>query len=1316
MVLKLLSVNVQGLRTREKRLTLFHALLQGQWDIVFLQETHHTSNIEAETWLQQGAGPGRPLQWQGFWSHGSATRKGTGILINPGSDFQAAPEAVVTDRAGRIVRVDGTLHDEPLTLVNVYAPCEKETRVDFFLNGLQSLLPTDRPMCVGGDFNCIPSQHDQQGSASQHRLVGYQGGLELVQDRLDLVDAWRHQHPTDRHGFTHRADTSASRLDRWLISHSLLGRLYNTAIEISAGLPGDHVPVSMTLRPTTHLPRGPGVWGFPVHLLDTPALHDRIVHAIHTHTASFATDSTTPAADLWESLKRKIRDVAQLYSFQAAKEKRKQQTLWQKKMAAAAAALANNPADATAAQHWQDARQAIQDDMVQLAQQAALRAGVLWQDFGEQSSFWFHRMGKRRQAQTTIASLLVDPMDQATEFQLTSPAARAKAEHVISEYYSGDSAAGLFRLYPTDETAQNALLDSLDRFLMPTLADSSQEAPSSGDFTADELERVLSTTANNKRPGPDGLPYEFYKCFWPDLHPHLLAVCAETFADPGGCLPESMTTGVVTLLFKDKGSRADLNNYRPITLLNTDYKIIAKAFANRIAKPLSSILDQTQTAFMPCRWIGDNILDHLEEVEYLVDSQTPGCILFLDFEKAFDRTNRQWIQRCMQRLGFDNAAQRWVSILHSHTSVHVLYNGWRTDKLSLYSGVFQGSPLSPLLFNIAVQPLASYLRGMQDRGLFQGIMLPSGYTAPVVHQHADDTTIHTCSLADASTVLNDGVELFCKATGAKLNREKTTGFAFNQPHVQGALDPVTGVQLVSHSHHIRHLGILISPSNPALASSTMFTRIQRGIAARIAHWSAHHLSPLDRMHVAKQVLASMVYHHATFIPPDPVTLQSITSLIDTFVTPHGRYHPRKATTCLPEVDGGMKAVHVPAMLQALHAKIWARLSLPGPSLWKTLLLHKLASSNHGIWNLGSFSALSTIPPKSVNMPARVTAYMAAFRALSCHRVTSPHPLSPEQVLTERLFHNRSITGENGKPLGGSQWMALARAGVTTVMHLAQARNNLIAIPAHARRLCDAVQLPSAWHPVWSGDVNSLALLPWRLLTASIVGDFSNSPAVTFTIGVQGTLEPCASPVPDRQHALALPAVIVLHAPALPVNSDPPAARPPPVFLGLVCTTHLHPRSWSFGMYTLDEFVVHRAVTRLLRLDALKAASYPLHPGHGVKPRAWQSSAGEGGGQLSSLEQHWQDLYEDRLAAASAGRKRDRMSAAALEDVYHVGWMDAPGPRAHWRTRRHARLTDEAGTGNDNAVRSRSALDDTVDPLAPAAGPTPGNACKTPAKP
>jgi len=151
----------------------------------------------------------------------------------------------------------------------------------------------------------------------------------------------------------------------------------------------------------------------------------------------------------------------------------------------------------------------------------------------------------------------------------------------------------------------------------------------------DELQAALKLSARGKKPGSDGMPYEFFSQFWEVLGPELLAVLQDAFqAQHGLCLPTSMTQGVITLLYKGKGSKALLDSYRPITLLNSDYKRLAKALATRFGPALQHVVDPTQTAFVPGRWIGDNVLCHLEEVEYLQQTGQPGCMVFFGFQQG----------------------------------------------------------------------------------------------------------------------------------------------------------------------------------------------------------------------------------------------------------------------------------------------------------------------------------------------------------------------------------------------------------------------------------------------------------------------------------------------------------------------------------------------------------------------------------------------------------------------------------------------------------------------------------------------------------
>ena len=159
------------------------------------------------------------------------------------------------------------------------------------------------------------------------------------------------------------------------------------------------------------------------------------------------------------------------------------------------------------------------------------------------------------------------------------------------------------------------------------------------------------------------MPCEFFSQFWEVLGPELLAVLEDAFqAQHGLCLLTSMTQGVITLLYKGKGSKAMLSLkgilqdcqqlWAATALLNSDYKLLAKALATRFGPALQHVVDPTQTAFVPGQWICDNVLCRLEEVEYLQQTGQPGCMVFLNFSKAYDRLSRPWVLYCMSIMAF----------------------------------------------------------------------------------------------------------------------------------------------------------------------------------------------------------------------------------------------------------------------------------------------------------------------------------------------------------------------------------------------------------------------------------------------------------------------------------------------------------------------------------------------------------------------------------------------------------------------------------------------------------------------------------------
>ena len=542
----------------------------------------------------------------------------------------------------------------------------------------------------------------------------------------------------------------------------------------------------------------------PPFIISHPAFKALMTAQVQAFMQAHPVSSALSRAVRWDQLKVHIQDVARHFSSTLHAERTTQLRALKARASIAKAAYLTDPANQQALQQLRDTAATLQQHRQQQAATDALRARVLLHEYGDQSTYYFHHLHRQRQ-QATVISHLQQRQDSPLA-DLCTEAGRQQASSIISSFFSADSADGMFRQLPTDMSAQQTLLSSLDRQL-PVEAQQACEGAEDG-ITLEELHSALKASARGKKPGSDGLPYEFFSQFWDMLGPELLAVLQDSFqTQHAPSLPACMTQGVITLLYKGKGSRSLLDSYRPITLLNSDYKLLAKALASRFGPALQHVVDPTQTAFVPGRWIGDNVLCHLEEVEYLQQGQ-PGCMVFLDFSKAYDRLSRSWVLQCMSSNANGQNACKWVSIVLQNTSATAAFNGWQSASFPERSGVQQGSPLSPLLYVLGAQPLASHLRRQARLGIVRPISMPNGQPAPVSHQHADDTSLHVLQPSDAQMAIDSSIALFCAASCSRLNANKSQGFLVQaQPLSSATVSALPGISFITGQQTVKHLGV-----------------------------------------------------------------------------------------------------------------------------------------------------------------------------------------------------------------------------------------------------------------------------------------------------------------------------------------------------------------------------------------------------------------------------------------------------------------------------------------------------------------------------
>ena len=210
----------------------------------------------------------------------------------------------------------------------------------------------------------------------------------------------------------------------------------------------------------------------------------------------------------------------------------------------------------------------------QRARGCCLRAGVQWAEEGEASIAYFFNL-ERQCSQERLFSAIRTLGDIVV--RSVSLIARAWVSFYVL----------LFTAQPLVVGEQDFFLSQLARRLS-----AAERALCEGELTLEECNAAVDGMASGKSPGVDGLPAEFYQRFWPLLGEDLVEVL--NYAYTSGRLSPSQRSGLITLLHK-RGDHLEMKNWRPITLLCADYKIAAKAIANRLLEVLPTIIHQDQS-------------------------------------------------------------------------------------------------------------------------------------------------------------------------------------------------------------------------------------------------------------------------------------------------------------------------------------------------------------------------------------------------------------------------------------------------------------------------------------------------------------------------------------------------------------------------------------------------------------------------------------------------------------------------------------------------------------------------------------------------
>jgi exonuclease III len=944
-------------------------------------------------------------------------------------------------------------------------------------------------------------------------------------NKYSLQDTFRHLHPNEReytrNNTAYGVILSKSRIDGIFISRALLEdhtrseqsnyrclteakHIHATqeemcAIRVNLNTNGtadttapkqplrwsDHCAVQITIQYADTI-SAPPRWSFPRYLLDSPNSVAIMRSIIKTHIPDH-NDINEPTKTL-NTLLTKITEWAK----KTALEEKTKHKIEKNKLLAALEArerfLGTGPYHAhgaAALPPGPDKNQQIEEAK---AHHAHLRRQLTSLYYTEQTTFYLNAGVK---ADALGESCWKVFFDHTRNSKISQPIQQLKPNHDTDSKPLQTQAAirkhaekyyfkpgGLLNLQTaTDPQAEKILLEALTKD-GKTLPDRLKAALTIDSILDPEhLALTIRTLTNGSSPGWDGLPNDFFKILAgqneydedegprPSRLAHLLAATYREMLENGE-MSQDMRTGVITLLFKDKGHRDNIDNYRPITVLTTLYKILSRAMALRLGEVIHHLVDNAQAAFQKQKRTSDvarlvqDIIDHCEE------EGLEGFILFCDQHKAFDRVSWEFMQKVLGVMNLPEDFSRLTNLLYSKSETRMKINGHIGAPHPTSNGVRQGCGLSPLLYILVFQSLlslinTSHLFNNPDIPTFEGIPLPAAPgLAPAqtkVAAFADDLTAF---LQNASHLpaFKSLVHIYERGSLAKMSWTKT----FGKPVGTSTTDPETETHALSagivqnNNTTTRILGVHIGPPNQV--DKIWKEKTVNRVIQKFALWSQKYLpSSIEGKNtvIKNSVLACVWYLIEHQTPPDldslMTTLQKLAWSFHaqthlSIINNTNGIHPISHKTLIQDhPEGGARAADVETFARAIYAN-QALLLINPPSLdYRQIVMHwinlcyghlqqglRLLISNCDFQQLQTnkcpalfwkraLPALGMMPGIAPNAEQTESNYeqirVSALLPKSNHRiVTISDHWSLLDLLSEPLHYNPNINGKFGAAL------------------------------------------------------------------------------------------------------------------------------------------------------------------------------------------------------------------------------------------------------------------------------------------------------------
>ena len=357
--------------------------------------------------------------------------------------------------------------------------------------------------------------------------------------------------------------------------------------------------------------------------------------------------------------------------------------------------------------------------------------------------------------------------------------------------------------------------------------------------------------------GCDGLSIEFYEHFLVELFPLLWEMYQVVLTK--GKLGQSGRRGIITLLPKKGKDPRIVKNLCPITLLNTEYKILAKTMANRLKTILPEIISDAQSGFMEGRQIHDNVRRTIDIISHVYQANKKAVIVSIDYEKCFDRLEYNSILKAMEFFNFGKNFTRWSSIFFNGIEICIQNAGYTTEFIKKERGCNQGCNYSPFCFNLCGEIMAILICNNPE---IKGVKMGQG-ASNVISQFADDTTLFLMYEESCINAVLRTLALIEVNTGLKISYEKTKIYRIGSLRNSDA-KCYTIKPIIWSDEDIDLLGFKIR--NAPQQSNREFDTIIEKMSSIVNIWHNRNLSLIAKVLLVNSLMGSLYVYKMSVLP------------------------------------------------------------------------------------------------------------------------------------------------------------------------------------------------------------------------------------------------------------------------------------------------------------------------------------------------------------------------------------------------------------------------------------------------------------------